>query len=229
MLSFLVGNQKWFLRKNASDCNGICVEQHSPSGRLFWASGFNIFQHRWVMIELGVQAAWNGGFLFRVACSEVKLFCWSSVQNPKKDRTITGHVILWSKRNHKTATPNVLTSADISWHHGFWSSLSFCHAQWFRGWVQNMREAQPQKSPSNCHGCARVGPRFPICQKVDIWMIGCILYTLMFYRSGAHIVFQNDSEIFNWIDGWFEQTTGRWFSNKWTNNWDPVLIWKGST
>ena len=24
--------------------------------------------------------------------------------------------------------------------------------------------------------------RFPICQKVDIWMIGCILYTLMFYR-----------------------------------------------
>ena len=29
------------------------------------------------------------------------------------------------------------------------------------------------------------GGRFPICQKVDIWMIGCILYTLMFYRSAT--------------------------------------------
>ncbi|CAE7169396.1 Gak [Symbiodinium pilosum] len=24
---------------------------------------------------------------------------------------------------------------------------------------------------------------FPISEKVDVWMIGCILYTLMFYRQ----------------------------------------------
>ncbi|CAK9009885.1 Probable serine/threonine-protein kinase DDB_G0280111, partial [Durusdinium trenchii] len=32
---------------------------------------------------------------------------------------------------------------------------------------------------------------FPICQKVDIWMIGCILYTLMFYRHP----FQDESTL----------------------------------
>ena len=33
--------------------------------------------------------------------------------------------------------------------------------------------------------------RFPISTKVDIWMIGCILYTLMFYRHP----FQDESSL----------------------------------
>ena len=40
-------------------------------------------------------------------------------------------------------------------------------------------------STAQSHRPVTVGARFPICQKVDIWMIGCILYTLMFYRSAT--------------------------------------------
>lgn len=40
--------------------------------------------------------------------------------------------------------------------------------------------AQSHESPA-----WNLAARFPICQKVDIWMIGCILYTLMFYRPAV--------------------------------------------
>ena len=40
-------------------------------------------------------------------------------------------------------------------------------------------------SPWSHRPAWNLAARFPICQKVDIWMIGCILYTLMFYRPAV--------------------------------------------